>query len=874
MVKTGIILLFINLSVICTFSQTSTVKITIIEDKISIKKLLNEISSQSGLNFSYNPNIMDFNREISFHIRNANIEDVMEKLTSKIPLDYIFIENQIVLNKKQETGNLESGTSEKYTLSGFISDRTSGESLIGAVIYADDISIGTISNEFGYYSLQLPKGIHKLSFSYLGFISETKEMELNNNTKHNIGLSSIPQKLPEVIIKMPIFDIINKMQPGSREINKSELNNMPEFGSSSGLIKGLQAQPGISIHSDGSAFYFVRGGEKDQNLIIIDDAPIYNPAHLFGFYSLVVPDFTKSIKMYKSDIPVNLGDRLSSILDIRTKDGNLNNFELSGATSLILNRISLEGPILKGKSSFFTSLRLSNFNWIYKKYVPYLNIGFGDVNVKFNFKLNKNNRLFFTLINGFDQLSNTGIISGTSAGIQWSNSALTLRWNHIFNPKLFSNTIIYSGNYQYKLSATSDAWHSGIGSISLKSDYTWYAAKNITAKFGLEINNFFFNPGKILSGSLSGIFPTIKQDNSKQTVLYGGTIYDFKKKIHFSIGTRFSLWNNIGPAKYYTFDNHHQLIDTINTSQGVYNSYPKIDLRTSVSYDIDSNSVIKLSYGIYHQYLHLITNSTSPFTSFEVWLPSSPNIKPQFSHQLALGFVKYLPGNGLELSSGLYYKKMYNQIDYKPHPQTLLNPYIEGELRFGKMFSYGIEFMLKKNIGKLNGWLSYTFSRTFRQTSEVNKGRTYPAFQDRPHDLSLMLNYNISRRFMFSLYWTYYSGSSFSSPTGFYYFNGNRVPFYDRKNNDRLPSYKRMDIALKYLFNKNPLSKYRHSISFSIYNLFAFKNPVDINFNKVLDENNEAVINANVLNQQNLVTTQTILVRFLPSLTYKFEFGK
>ncbi len=776
------------------------------------------------------------------------------------------------MNKKEDKSSSELEQKEYFSLSGFISDSSSGESLIGANVYTLGKSVGTSTNEFGYYSMNLPKGKYKVKFSYLGFSPKIAVIELNNNRKKNIRLNDDFKKLPAVFIEMPVIDLLDKKKPGEREISKYELNNMPEFGSSSGLIKGLQAQPGVSVHSDGSAFYFVRGGEKDQNLIIIDDAPIYNPAHLFGFYSLVIPDFTKSIKLYKSDIPVSLGDRLSSVLDIRTKDGNLNNFEINGATSLILNRLSVEGPIIKNRSSFFTSVRLSNFNWLYKKYVPNLNLAFSDLNLKWNYKHNDNNRFFFTFINSSDIFSNTGSVTGTSAGIQWNNLAMTLRWNHIFNPKLFSNTIFYTGNYQYKISAVKDIWHSGIGSLSFKSDFTWYNSNKITSKFGLELHGYFFNPGKILEGSLVSIFPSTTQNHSGQSVIYYNLNYRFSKKLHLNAGMRMSVWSNFGPASYYNFNRNHEFIDKVQIKKGIYHRYFRMDPRGSATYNIDSTSLIKLSYGIYHQYIHLISNSTSPFTSFEVWLPSNPNIKPQSANQISLGYVKYITKPGLEFSVEAYYKKMNNQIDYKPHANTFLNPLIEGELRFGRMNSYGSEFLLKKDRGKFNGWIAYTYSRTLRKTPEVNNGQEYPAFHDRPHDFSLMLNYNFSKRLQISLYWTVYSGSAFSSPTGFYTFKGLKVPIYGQKNNDRLPAYNRLDFAVKYILNKNPKNRYRHSLTFSLFNALAHKNIVDINFNKMIGKNDSPVVKANIIGQESLVATQTMLVRFLPSLTYKFNF--
>lgn len=874
MTRTCFFIFFLQLIICPAFSQATGSKITIRRSKIRVEEVLKEITLQSGVHFSYNPESIPAQQQISFHVRNASLEETLEKLAAVIPVEYSIIENQIVLNRREAPPEKEQEAQEYFTISGFVHDLSSGESLIGATAFARGTPVGTTTNAFGFYSLRLPRGNYSLEYSYLGFTTETADVGLVKDVKRDVGLRPAPLELPNVIVELPASDILDKKQMGGLVLKPADLDNMPEFGGESGLIRGLQAFPGMKTHSDGSAFFFVRGGEKDQNVVVIDDAPIYNPAHLFGFYSMVIPDFTKDIRIYKSDIPVSLGGRLSSIIDVRTKDGNLNKVEFRGAFNPLLSRLSLEGPVVKEKSSFFISFRRSNFEWLYKKNVPNLDLSFGDLSFKWNYKPDDRNRLFFTLINGRDDLFNTGSLSSERAGVFWNNFAMTIRWNHIFSPKLFSNTILSAGNYQYKLSSTQDVWHSGIGNLSLKSDFTLYNSQDITARFGLELQAYAFNPGKILVGSLSGLFPAIRQDYSRQLALYYSADYSFAGKWRFNAGARLSGWANLGPAEYYTFDENYELQDTVPAGEGVYQNYWNIDPRSSLQYDIGGASSLKLSYGVYHQYIHLISNSASPFTSFEVWLPSSPNIRPQRAHQLALGYVRYFPKQGLEFSSEAYYKKMSNQIDYKPHAHTLLNPLIEGELRFGQMRAYGLELLLKKGQGRLNGWIGYTYSRALRKTRDVNGGREYPAFQDRPHDLSLMLNYQMTKRILFSAYWTSYTGSAFSSPTRFYTFNDNTVPVYDEKNNDRLPPYRRLDVAFKFILNRKPENYYQHSLTFSIYNVLAHKNIVAVNFNKILDNGGSPIVRANAIGEQALVATQADLVRFLPSLTYKFNISK
>ena len=870
--KPRLIIYFFLIFVWVTSAQTTgTAQITIQKSRISVGAVLKEITKQGGINFSYNPKSVDTKQKISFYVKDATVEDALNQLATKIPIEYSIIENQIVLNHVENVEIEVAPEPEFYTLSGFVNDTLSGESLIGASVFARGTPLGTVTNAFGFYSLRLPKDGYNVKYSYVGFESYESAVQLTKDKVKDVKLRYVTEELPSIVVSIPLSDFLKKRQIGALELDPIDLENMPEFGGEAGLIKGIQSLPGIKSHSDGSAFFFVRGGEKDQNLIIVDDAPIYNPSHLFGFYSMVIPDFTKSIKIYKSDMPVSLGDRVSSIIDIRTKDGNLNKFEFGAAFNPLLSRFSIEGPVAKGKSSFFASFRHSTFQWLYKQSNPNLDLRFNDFSFKWNWRIGDKNRLFFTVISGNDQLTDNSASSIVS-GLGWNNFAATVRWNLIFNPKLFANTILYTGNYRYNLYSGPNKWLSGVAKLSLKSDFTYFVNTNLTAKFGLELNGYYFNPGQIFSEDANSLFPNLQQSYSRQIVNYANAEYKLGENWRINAGVRVPVWGDLGPTTYYTFDDNYDFVDSVQVSDSVYQTYVNVDPRLSLQYSLSKTSTLKLSYGIYHQYMQLVSNSASPFTSVEVWLPSSPNIKPQRAEQVALSFLKYFSEKKIEISAGLYYKKMTNQIDYKPHANTFLNPLIEGELRFGKMKSYGLELMFKKDFGRLNGWISYTYSRALRQTDGVNSGLEYPAFQDRPHDFSLMLNYQIRRRFLFSAYFTAYTGSAFSSPTGFYTYNDVTVPVYDEKNNDRLPNYNRLDIALKFILNKNPDSRFQNSLTFSIYNVLAHKNIVAVNFNKVLDNSNKPEVKANYAIQQNLIATQADLVRFMPSLTYKFNF--
>ena len=456
-------------------------------------------------------------------------------------------------------------------------------------------------------------------------------------------------------------------------------------------------------------------------------------------------------------------------------------------------------------------------------------------------------------------------------GIQRTNTAATLRWNHVYTPRLFSNTVIYSGNYTTRLFFARNYWKSELGSLGLKMDFTHYVNPGFQSKFGFEFLGYFNDPGSLTLDTTISLLPDIRPNSSRKAVIYYHADWNIRKNLTLNAGMRLISWTNLGPARWFTFDENFQVNDTLTSGAGVYNRYTHADPRVSLQYQINPSSQIRLGYGIYHQYLQMVSNSVSPFTSLEIWLPSSPVIRPQSARQWSFSFNKFLEDQEMEISAAAYHKRMWRQIDYEPHATTYLNPLIEGELRFGNTRAYGIELMVSKDFGKVNGWLAYTYSRAFRRTIEINNERTYPAIQDRPHDFSVFVNYQASRRILFSIYWTSYSGSTFSSPTGYYTFNDRPVPVFGERNNDRLPAYHRLDFSATFTLNKNENSRYRHSLNFSMYNMLGHKNAYAIRFNRIPAGGFPFPVETNVLAEENRVATQLSLARFFPSLTYRFK---
>jgi hypothetical protein len=837
--------------------------------KQSMEYFLDLISEQTGVLFSYSSQQIDSKKQFSIESGLYSIKDILMVLGEQYGIDYIIVENQVVLKRKDKESPLEFNE-KLYSISGYLYDSATGETLIGAAVVVTGTGSGTVTNAFGYYSISLPEGRYELSFSYLAFEKENVAVNLVGNLDKSIYLKPSRITLPPVLIRSDVrTTLLESSQMSRLDIRKEQLDNIPEFGGEVGLIKGLQSLPGIQGHSDGSAFFFVRGGAKDQNLIMIDDAPVYNPSHLFGYYSMVIPDFTKDIKVYKSDIPVHLGDRLSSVIDIRTKDGNLNKFHLTGMFNPLVSRLSVEGPIVKEKSSYFISFRTSNIQWIYKGFVPNLDFGFNDLNLKWNYIPNSKNRFYFSFFSGNDLLVNN--ISETNrAGINWSNLASSFRWNRVINSRMFANTVLLASIYQYELGLSGNKWRSNIATINLKSDFSYYPRPDWRLFFGYNFGTYAFDPGSLTLSGASNFLPTITFGKSRETSLYFKSTNKLNDHFSWSAGFRMPVWNNTGPTTLYLYDDDYKLRDTVHIANNQsYKGFIHFDPRVSLNYTIDSSSTVKFSYGSYHQYLHLLSNSTSPFTSMEVWLPSGVNIRPQRGDQVAVGYVKYFDKKHYKLTLEAYYKHMQNQIDYEPHANLLLNPLVEGELRFGKANAYGIEFLFEKTYGDLDGWVSYTYSRVFKKTKEINNGNKYPAFRDRPHDFSINLNYKLSTKTSLSANWSYYTGSAITTPVAFYNYNGYRVPLYGHKNNDRLPDYHRLDLGLKINFNPGE-SRFKHSLKISLYNAYGRKNAISLNYNKI-DENGKLVVPVDLFGTSEFVFSQRDLLRIMPSISYKFE---
>jgi hypothetical protein len=866
------------------FSQDLDKKITIIAKNQSLGELIRKIGDEGKIFFSYNPQSLPLNQKISIKAKNKSIHEVLDLVLKKYGITYFITENQVVLkvNQKEEADKTREKvlTTGKHTISGYLKDKETGEVLIGANIYIRDLHIGTTTNGYGFYSLTLPANSYQLIFSYIGYKDFQMKIDLEKDLQTTVEMetTSLPIKEVEIHGENKQEENRNNSLDAFRFSSKT-LAQLPGFAGDLDIIKSLQAVPGIISYGDGSSLFYVRGGNSDQNLILIDEAPIYNPSHLFGFFSVLAPDAINEMTVFKGDFPAKYGGRLSSVIDIKARDGNLKRFGFSGNIGPYASELTFEGPIIKDKLSFIVSGRMSTLNWLNDIHTSLkaFNILFYDVNAKVNFKLNNNNRFYLTFFYGHDLFGQTNESTYPTSGMRWNNLAGTFRWTHTFSSKLFSNTTLCYSRYQYYLyidNEQKDIWNSGISGLTFKTDFTWYLNPKNTIHAGVEITNHNSNPGNVSlpnNQTDPAAYPIAKY-HSMEYDFYIGNDQMIGKRILVGYGIRLPVWQDIGPTTVYQFDGYHNFIDSARISNmATYATFFSPEPRINVRYLLNDYSSLKAGYSRTTQFFQVLSSSVSPFTSLEVWAPCGPNIKPQKSDQFSLGYYTRLLRSKFNFSAEAFYNLFYDHIDYKDHANLLFNHLLEGEIREGKAHSYGIELMLKKTEDKFTGWIGYTYSRTFVQTPEVNDGKEYPAFYDRPNNVCVFLSYVAGKHWSFSANWIYMTGGAITTPVGFLYNNGYSIPIYGDRNNDRLPDYHRLDLSVKWIISK-PGQRYQHSLILTLYNAYGRMNPFSVNFNKIQDGNGGIIVPSNLEGGYDLIPTTISVAGVIPSLNYQFKF--
>lgn len=765
---------------------------------------------------------------------------------------------------------------EKFTLSGNIKDASNGEDLIGVTIFVKELpGVGTVTNVYGFYSLTLPKGSYTIQYSYVGYKTIEFKADLTKNIKNNIEISSGSTDLNVVEISAEREDEnVRSTEMSVAKINMKEIENIPVLFGERDILKTIQLLPGVKSGGEGNAGFFVRGGSSDQNLILLDEAPVYNASHLLGFFSVFNSDAIKDLKLYKGGMPAEYGGRLSSVMDIKMKEGNAKKFAATGGIGLIASKLTIEAPIVKDKGSFIISGRRTYADVFLKLSSDpdqkNTTLYFYDLNLKANYQFNEKNRLF---VSGYFGRDNFGFADRFS--FNWGNSTATVRWNHLYNDKLFSNTSFIYSNYNYKIDikAAGFSINSQIQDFTLKQDVDFFWNENNKLKFGGSAIHHTFDPGEISSTGESIGNTKIENRYSVESALYISNEQKFNELWSATYGIRYSNFTQIGPGEIYTYNDKGEVTDTTKyTGNNAVASYNGIEPRLAINYILNESSSIKTSYNRMYQYLHLLSNSSGNNPT-DTWLPSSNNIKPEIADQVALGFFKNLKNNTYEFSIETYYKAMQNTIDYRTGAEITLNPTVEGELLYGKGRAYGLEFFLKRKKGLLTGWISYTLARTEVQFEKINQGAWYPAKQDRTHDLSIVAMYDLSERVKLSSTFVFYTGNAVTFPTGKYVIDGQTINLYSARNGSRMPNYHRLDLGLtlegkNYRMVTNPETgnkekkdrKFQSSWNFSIYNVYARENAYSFTFREKEDNPNQTEI------------VRLSLFKIIPSISYNFNF--
>lgn len=754
---------------------------------------------------------------------------------------------------------------ENHTISGTITDGETGETLIGASVYVPSIQKGTTTNIYGFFSLTLPAGTYDVDFGFIGYATQKKTLELNKDIKVDLELLPASIEIGEAVIEGE-NDAVNNIE--SVEMSKvtmqmEAIKKIPAFLGEVDVIKAIQLLPGVQVVGEGGSGFYVRGGAVDQNLILLDDAAVYNASHLLGFFSVFNSDAIKDVQLYKGGIPARFGGRLASVLDIHMNEGNNKAFHGTGGIGTIASRLTLEGPIVKDKGAFLISGRRTYADLFLKlsrdQALRDTKLYFYDTNLKANYKLGENDRVYLSGYFGRDVTGFAELFR-----IEWGNTTGTLRWNHIYNSKLFSNvTLIYS-DFDYvlgqELGDLGFRWDSSIRDVSAKIDFNYFVNANNQLRFGVITTRHRMDPGFARPTSDDGLLNEIRLplNYHLESGVYASNEHSITDKLTAIYGLRYSMFNNMG-GTYFNFDSNFDAQDsTVFGKNEIHNTYGGLEPRLGVNYRINSKSSVKASYNRTMQYIHLASNSTSS-SPLDIWFASSPNVEPQIADQVAVGYFRNFKNNSIEASVEVYYKDMQNAIDFKNDAQLLLNDKIEGELRFGEARSYGLEFFLRKQTGRLSGMLGYTLARTERKVEAIAED-WYPTKYDKTHDISLVVAYDLSKRVSLGATFVYGTGAAVTFPTGRFNYNGTVVPVFGERNSNRMPAYHRMDIGATIQQKKNETRDWKGEWVFSVYNVYFRKNAYQIEFRQSEEDPNvtEAV--------------KTYLLPILPSVTYNFKF--
>jgi hypothetical protein len=846
-------------------------KLSITLNDEQLKIALDKITAASGVKFTYNEQIAKSNIKITVKAKERTLNQILLVAFDNHPLQFSVLDKEIFIRfDPSKTKKVEAGpaanpaqATDKYTVSGTITSQSTGETQIAATVRIAGTKQATASNEYGFYSLTVPKGTHILEVKAVGANPYKTEIELNKNISLNIALEDNQNQLETVNITSASSQRnIQTPQMGMERLSIAETKNVPVLMGEADIIKTLQLLPGVKTAGEGNGGMFVRGGSADQNMILLDEAPVYNATHLLGFFSTFNSDAIKNVTLYKSGMPAQYGGGLSSVLDVKMKDGNNQKFGVNGGVGSIAARLNVEGPIQKDKSSFLISARRTYADLFLKlssdTSVKNTQLYFYDVNLKANYILGDKDRLFISGYLGKDVLASDNL-----SGINWGNATSTLRWNHVFNSKLFSNTSLIFSNYNYKIRSNEDenslTLFSQIRDWNLKEDLQWFANERNTISFGLNSIYHTIKPGEVHSTGNSGLISQELQNRfSLENAIYISNTWKASSLFSLTYGLRVSAFSILGQGDFYTVDQAGNVTSTTNYRSGeLVKTYVNLEPRIAAALQVSESASLKASYVRNAQNLHLISNSNAASPT-DRWVASTNIIKPELSDQISLGYYKNLSGNKYEFTAETYYKTLQNQIDYRNGANIFTNQPIETQLLYGKGRAYGLELLIRKKTGRLTGWLGYTVSKTERQVDGINNDQWYNARQDKTHDISLVGIYQLTQKWTLSANWIYSTGNAVTFPNGKYKMLGHSYFYFSERNASRMPDYHRLDLGATRLLKQT--KKFSSELNFSLYNAYGRSNAYRINFrdNEFDPNRTEAV--------------KTTLFRFVPSISYNFKF--
>ena len=796
--------------------------ITVDFNELPFIDAVNEVADKGQFSLNYKEDVVPKDLLVNLKLKNKPAIIVFKELLRGTGLGFIVADSVrvVIIEETPEENGLRVN---KHTISGFVTDEESGEALIGTNVYVNELGAGSATNGYGFYSITVPEGVYTVSYSYIGYQKKDITETLYQSMEIDVALNRSSVSVDTVLVlEDRDKDFLGSTQSGSFELAPKTIERIPFLLGERDVLRTMHLLPGITFGREGDTGFYVRGGNSDQNLVLLDEAPIYNAFHSFGFFSVFNTDALKNVTIIKGSAPPKYGGRLSSVLDIQMKEGNMKNYQATLGLGLIFSRFTVQGPIVEDKSSFIFSGRRTYVDLL-KILVPEpgldsADLYFYDLNLKVNYKISNTDRLYLSGYMGSDKLGFEEVF-----GMYWGNTTGTLRWNHIFNNQLFLNSSLIYSQFKHETEVLpedegeDDAVNmiSKINDITVKEDFQYFINPDNTLNFGLNYVHHSFLPGNIQIQGDNNFDFVIGKRNAHEVSLYLSHQHNFSDRFNIDYGLRSTLFFVEGEKDQFDFED----IDDspiLEFHENEKKNYLRLEPRIGLSYRLTPLITLKAGYARNHQYMHMLSNSTSG-TPLDVWQPSSTKVQPQQCDQYSIGYFQIL-GQGYEFSIESYYRDFQNVIDFKDGANVVLRNYFESELAFGRGWAYGVELLIRKNIGDLSGWISYTWSKSERQFDEVNNGSPFPAKYDRTHDFSIVLSYDLTERINFSANWIYSSGYNITLPYGVYYVDNRTVEAYTDKNGYRLPAYHRLDLGFSL---KNALGG---TWNFSVYNAYAQKN--------------------------------------------------